>query len=404
MSGSGYDVEALRAGFPALTEGAAHFDAPGGTQTPRVVADAVSGALTSAIANRGTVTVAEQRAEGIVSACRLALADLLGCDPRGVIFGRSTTALTYDISRAMAKTWHVGDEVIVTRLDHDANIRPWVQAAASVGATIRWADFDPGAGELASSAITSLLTDRTRLVAVTGASNLIGTQPDIPGIAAAAHDAGALVYVDAVHLAAHAAIDTVALGADLLACSPYKWMGPHCGVVAANPDVLATLHPDKLLPSTDAVPERFELGTLPYELMAGTTAAVDFLASLPGMPTSGSRRDRIVAGMAAVAAHEDPLRERLEQGILQLPGARVWSRAARRTPTLLVSFADHSAETVSVALVERGINAPAGSFYALECSRHLGLGDTGGLRLGFAPYNTADDVERAISALVEIVG
>ncbi|MFD0852584.1 aminotransferase class V-fold PLP-dependent enzyme, partial [Actinomadura adrarensis] len=202
-----------------------------------------------------------------------------GADPSGIVFGRSATQLAYDFSRALAKTWAPGDEVIVTRLDHDSNIRPWVHAAEASGATVRWADFDPTTGELPVESITGLLSPRTRLVAVTAASNLIGTRPHIPVIARAVHGAGALLYVDGVHYTAHASVDFEALGADFLACSPYKFLGPHLGVLAARPSLLETLHPDKLLPSTDAVPERFELGTLPYELLAGTRAAVDFLAS-----------------------------------------------------------------------------------------------------------------------------
>lgn len=403
MAYAPYDVEALRALFPALSQGAAHFDAPGGTQTPTPVADTVCRTLTSAIANRGTVTAAERTAEAVVTQCRSALGDLLATDPRGVVFGRSMTELTYDMARTLAKSWGPGDEVVVTRLDHDGNVRPWVQAATAVGATVRWADFDPTTGELDPAAVAALLSDRTRLVAVTGASNLIGTRPDLPAVTAAAHAVGALAYVDAVHLTAHTAIDRLAIGADFVACSPYKWLGPHCGVVAADPALLETLHPDKLLPATDAVPERFELGTLPYELMAGTTAAVDLLAGLSGMPSEAPRRDRIVAGMAAVEAHEDPLRERLEAGIAQLPGVTIHSRAARRTPTLLVTFAGQDAQEVRAGLAERGVNAPAGSFYALECSRHLGLGDAGGLRLGFAPYTTDDDVDRALAALRAVV-
>ncbi len=275
-----YDVAAIRARFPALAEGAAHFDGPGGSQTPDVVARAVAATLTSAIANRGTVTPAEQRAEDLVVDARDAMADLLGADPRGVVFGRSMTALTFDVARTLAGTWSEGDEVVVTRLDHDANIRPWVLAAARAGVRVRWAEFDAATGELAPEAVANLLGERTRLVAVTAASNLIGTRPDVAAIAALAHDAGALVYVDAVHATAHAPIDIAQLGADLIACSPYKFMGPHCGVLAADPELLESLRPDKLLPSSDAVPERFELGTLPYELLAGTTAAVDFIASL----------------------------------------------------------------------------------------------------------------------------
>lgn len=275
-----YDASAVRAHFPALREGAAHFDGPGGTQVPQRVADAVATTLTSAIANRGTVTRAERRAEDIVYDARHALADLLGADPRGVIVGRSMTQLTYDAARALAKTWSPGDEIVVSRLDHDANIRPWIHAARDVDAVVRWADFDPDTGELAPEAIGTALSSRTRLVAVTAASNLIGTRPAIPQIAALVRDAGALFYVDGVHAAAHVSVDIAALGADFLACSPYKFLGPHCGVLAADPALLETLDPDKLAPSTNDVPERFELGTLPYELLAGCTATVDFLAGL----------------------------------------------------------------------------------------------------------------------------
>jgi cysteine desulfurase family protein (TIGR01976 family) len=394
-----YDVAALRARFPALKEGAAHFDGPGGTQVPHAVGEAVCRALTSAVANRGAVTVAERRAEATVQEARRALADLLGADPRGVVFGRSMTALTYELSRAVAATCAPGDEVVVSRLDHDANIRPWVQAAQRVGATVRWAEFDPTTGELPLQALAAVVSDRTRLVAVTGASNLIGTRPDIPGIAALAHEVGALLFVDAVHLAAHTPVDLTALGADLVACSTYKFMGPHLGVVAARPELLETLHPDKLLPSTDEVPERFELGTLPYELLAGATAAVEVIASLG---VGDGRRARLRAAMVAVEEHEDRLRARIEEGLLRLPGAVVHSRAACRTPTLLVRFEGHDSRVVSAALAERGVNAPAGSFYALEASRALGLGDTGAVRIGLAPYNDEEDVDRLLSALAQI--
>ena len=212
------------------------------------------------------------------------MADLLGADPGGIVFGRSMTQLTFDFSRALAKTWRPGDEVVVTRLDHDANIRPWVLAAQAAGASVRWVDFDPETGELPIENVAAALSERTRLVAVTAASNLIGTRPAVPAIAELVHDAGALVYVDGVHFTAHAPVDMAALGADFFACSPYKFLGPHCGV-ARRPGrrAVRSCGPDKLLPSTDVVPERFELGTLPYELLAGAAAAVDFLATLaPG--------------------------------------------------------------------------------------------------------------------------
>src|ERR687890_736885 len=258
MPMSSYDVGAVRARFPALRAGTAHFDGPGGTQVPDVVARAVVETLTSPIANRGRVTAAERTADDVVTAARQALADLLGADPRGIVFGRSATQLTFDVSRALA-----------------------------AGATVRWAAFDPATGELTADDVAEVLTDRTRLVAVTGASNLIGTRPPVAAIAERVHAAGALLAVDGVHLTAHAPVDVRELGADLFTCSPYKFLGPHCGVLAADPALLETLAPAKLLPSSNEVPERFELGTLPYELMAGTTAAVDFLAGL--VPVEGTR-------------------------------------------------------------------------------------------------------------------
>jgi cysteine desulfurase family protein (TIGR01976 family) len=392
-----FDVEAIRAHFPALSGGAAHFDGPGGSQTPDVVADAIRDALLHPLANRGVTTVAERNAEEIVGQCRHALGDLLNADPAGVIFGRSMTSLTFDLSRTLSATWQPGDEIVVTRLDHDANVRPWVIAAERAGVTLRWADFDPATAELPVESVEALLSPRTRLVAVTAASNLIGTMPDVAAIAAVTHDAGALLYVDGVHYTAHHAVDVEALGADFFACSPYKFLGPHCGVVAGRPEMLADLHPDKLAPSTDQVPERFELGTLPYELMAGTTAAVNFLATLGG--TGGERRHQLVTSLDAVARHEDALRDAIEAGLGELPGATIHSRAKRRTPTLLVTFAGHDSARISAFLAERGVNAPAGSFYAYEPARHLGLGPAGGVRIGLAPYNNADDVARLLAAL-----
>jgi selenocysteine lyase/cysteine desulfurase len=244
-----------------------------------------------------------------------------------------------------------------------------------------------------------VLSPRTRLVAVTGASNLIGTRPAIPEIAALVHDAGALIYVDGVHLTAHVPIDVAELRADFYACSPYKFLGPHCGVLAAGPDLLDGLHPQKLLPSTNVVPERFELGTLPYELLAGTTAAVDFLASLGGAVGTASRRERVLTGMAAVEEHEDRLRRRIEDGLAGLPGVVVHSRATCRTPTLLVSVEGREPAEAYEHLAQRGVNAPASSFYALEASRRLGLGDTGALRIGLAPYTDDADVDRLLDGL-----
>ncbi|ROS39832.1 cysteine desulfurase family protein (TIGR01976 family) [Amycolatopsis thermoflava] len=393
-----YDVTAVRKHFPALDEGAAHFDGPGGSQVPDVVGESVARTLCAAIANRGSVTAAERRADAVVAEARQAAADLLGAQPGGVVFGRSMTQLTYDFSRALAKTWQPGDEVVVTRLDHDANIRPWVQAAEARGVAVRWADFDPATGELPVGAVTGLLSDRTRLVAVTAASNLLGTRPDIPAIAAAVHDTPALLYVDGVHLTPHAPVDVTALGADFYGCSPYKFLGPHLGLVAAAPELLETLHPDKLAPSTNAVPERFELGTLPYELLAGTTAAIDFLADL--VPGDGTRRQRLLRSLTELEEHEQALLDRLDAGLADIPGVtRYGSPTRRRTPTVLFSVEGVPSQVVYERLGTQGVNAPAGSFYALECSRHLGLGDTGAVRAGIAPYTTAAEVDRLLDGV-----
>jgi cysteine desulfurase family protein (TIGR01976 family) len=337
------------------------------------------------------------------------MADLLGADPAGIVFGRSMTQLTYDFARTLAKTWGAGDEVVVTRLDHDANIRPWVQAAVAAGATVRWVEPDPSSAELPVETVAAALTDRTRLVAVTGASNLVGTRPDLPAIAAAVHDAGALFYVDGVHLTPHAPVDIAAFGADFYACSPYKFLGPHLGTVAAAPALLETLHPDKLLPSTNEVPERFEFGTLPYELLAGTTAAVDFLAGLVPPPplerhnrtpiVHSGRRERLLASMAALEAYEDGLRVRLETGLDARGGVKRYSRAGRRTPTVLFTVDGIEGQRVYEELGKRGVNAPAGTFYAIECARVLGLGDVGAVRAGIAPYTDASDVDRLLAAV-----
>jgi cysteine desulfurase family protein (TIGR01976 family) len=398
-----YDVQALRAHFPSLAGGTAYFDGPGGTQTPDVVGEAMRDTITKPLSNRGRLTPAERNADDVVLAARAAVADLLCGVPEGVVFGRSMTQLTFDISRAMAKDWEPGDEIVVTRLDHDANVRPWVIAAESAGVTVRWAEFDPATGELEPSAVTSLLTEDTRLVAVTAASNLIGTRPDLPAIAAGVRDAGALLYVDGVHHTAHVATDVGALGADLYTCSPYKFLGPHCAALVAAPELLDELHPDKLVPATEQVPERFELGTLPYELMAGTTAAVDLIASLgQGSASGADRRTRIEHAFAGIEEHEDRLRERLDEGLSLLPVV-VHSRAGRRTPTVLMTFPDAEAAEVSVALADRGINAPSGNFYAWEASHHLGLGEAGGLRVGLAPYTTEDEIDRLLTALGELL-
>ena len=390
------DSAALRSHFPALDKGVAYFDGPGGTQTPRPVAEAIADTMMRPLSIRGTSTESER----IVLDFRNAYADLLNVPAAGVVHGRSATQLTYDFSRHLAKTWRPGDEIVLSRLEHDSNVRPWIQAAARAGVTVRWIELD--GPELDLHSYQRVLSARTRLVAVTGASNVLGTIPPVRRIADPAHEVGAVLYVDGVHYAAHQLVDVPALGADYFVCSPYKFFGPHCGVLAAAPELLETLEPDKLLPSTDAVPERFELGTLPYETLAGATAAVDFLAAIaPG--AGATRRERLQHSFAAVHEHERGLLTRLEEGLNALRDVvTVHSRAADRTPTTLMSLTGHDVRGAQLHLAARDVLAPAGSFYAYEPFTALRLPDPA-LRVGLAPYNTFDEVDRFLTALTEFL-
>ena len=399
-----FDVARIRARMPALASGVAFFDGPGGTQLPDVVAEAMRMAMTEPLSNRGTMTQSERNAESIVQGSRLAAADLLGRDPAGVVFARSMTEATFMVARTLANDWGPGDRVVVTDLDHDANVRPWVTYAEKAGAEVAWARLDPTTGELPTSHIVDQITDNTRLVAVTGASNVVGTRPDLPAIAEAAHAVNALFFVDGVHLTAHAPIDVEQIGADFYVCSAYKFLGPHLGIIAASSAVWESLHPDKLAPSTEQVPERFELGTLPYELLAGLAAAVDVLADLvPGGETSMTRRDRLVRSMTALAQHEDRLHARLRSALEDLPGITMYAHARRRTPTEFFTFDGWDSAEVAHRLADKQINAPAGSFYAYEPCRSLGLGSGGAIRAGLAPYTDESDVDRLIAALRDIV-
>ncbi|WP_445280292.1 cysteine desulfurase-like protein [Streptomyces sp. DSM 118148] len=396
------DLTALRARFPSLAAGLAFFDGPGGTQTPRPVADAIAATLLGPLSNRGTGSPSELNAERAVTDFRAAYADLLNVPASGIVHGRSATQLTYDFSRHLARTWSAGDEIVLSRLDHDANVRPWVQAAERAGVTVRWIEIVPETMELDLDSYERALTSRTRLVAVTAASNVLGTKPPVRRIADRAHEVGALVYVDGVHYAAHHLVDVPALGADLFVCSPYKFFGPHCGVLAAAPELLETLRPDKLVPSSDAAPERFEFGTLPYEILAGAAAAVDFLAELdPG--TGVSRRQRLTRSLEATHEHELTLRARLEEGLESLGDAvTLHSKAPDRTPTLLMTVEGRDAREAQAHLAARGVVAPAGSFYAYEPFTALKLEDPA-LRVGLAPYNTSDEVARFLDGLAEFL-
>ncbi|WP_328474493.1 cysteine desulfurase-like protein [Actinoplanes sp. NBC_00393] len=397
------DLTALRADFPALDHGLAFFDGPGGTQTPRPVAEAIAATLTAPLSNRGAVSTSELNAERAVAHFRSAYADLLNVPAAGVVHGRSATQLTYDFSRHLAKTWRPGDEIVLSRLDHDCNVRPWIQAAARAEVTVRWIEIDSKSTELDLDSYAEALTSRTRLVAVTAASNVLGTKPPVRRIADLAHECGALVYVDGVHYAAHDLVDVPAMGADLFVCSPYKFLGPHCGVLAAAPELLETIEPDKLLPSSNAVPERFEFGTLPYEMLAGATAAVDYLAAMD--PSArGTRRERLAHSLGSLHEHEKALRARMEDGLRALGDAVVLhSQAADRTPTLLMTLEGRDAREAQQHLAARDVLAPAGSFYAYEPFAALQLTDPA-LRAGLAPYNSAGDVDRFLDGLAAFLG
>jgi cysteine desulfurase family protein (TIGR01976 family) len=274
------DLDRIRSEYPALAEGFVHFDGAGGTQPAEPVIAAIARAMRTAVSNRGTAFEPSRRSGEIVAAARAAVADLVGGVPGGVVFGPSATALTYLVARTLSQSWKSTDEVVVSRLDHDANVRPWVQAAEHAGATVRWADLDIPSGQLPLEQYKDLINGNTRLVAVTAASNANGAIPPVRQIADLAHSAGALTYVDGVHATAHLPVDVAALGADFYVTSAYKWSGPHYSAAVAAPALWETLHPVKLLPSPTQVPDRFEFGTLSFELLAGITAAVDYLANL----------------------------------------------------------------------------------------------------------------------------
>ena len=387
----------LRSSFPALGEGLAHFDGPGGTQVPEAVTDAVAATYRSAVSNRHGAFASSARADGIVDAARQAVADLLGAAPQGVVLGQSMTANTYVLAGALAKTWGPGDEVVVSRLDHDANVRPWVQAAARSGATLRWADVDPVTCELPAEQYDELIGDRTRLVAVTAASNAVGTRPDVPAIAGRAHAVGALVHVDGVHATPHGPVGVEDLGADFYACSAYKWYGPHLGATVARPELLGELHPDKLLPSTEDVPDRFELGTPAFAQLAAATAAVDWIASLGA---GASRREQVLDAMRTLGQQEDEVFSRLLSGLRDRDDVVLLGSPARRTPTVAFTVRGESPQQTAARLAAAGVAVWAGDYYAIELMRAVGLADSGGaVRAGIAAYTSAGDVDRLLDAL-----
>ena len=401
-----FDVNRVRAAYPALSDGFAYLDGAAGTQVPATVIEAIADAYRSGIGNVGGTFPASGRSGAIVAECRQALADLTGASPDGVVLGPNMTTLTYRLAEALSRRWEPGDEVVVSRLDHDANIRPWVQAAARRGATVRWAEVDLATTELPAAQYGELLSERTRLVAVTAASNVVGTRPDLAAIAAAAHAAGALVYVDGVHATPHIPVDVAAFGADFYATSAYKWSGPHIGTVVADPALLDGLHPDKLAPAPAGVPGRFERGTAAFADLAGVAAAVDHLASLapsPGTSPGGSRRQRVLASMAVVEEYETRLFARLLDGLDAMEHVTSYGRAARRAPTAFFTVAGQTPKQVAEHLAARQVNVWNGDNYAWELAGALGLRDSGGaVRAGLVHYNDQADVDRLLAAVAEL--
>jgi cysteine desulfurase family protein (TIGR01976 family) len=398
------DVRAVRASYPALADGYAYLDGAAGTQVPGSVIQAISAAYAAGLGNTDGAFPASRRSDAIVAECRQAVAALTGGEPAGVILGPNMTTLTYRLAGTLAKDWRPGDEVIVSRLDHDANVRPWVQAAAQAGAVVRWAEVDAVTGELPAEQYAGLLSPRTRLVAVTAASNIIGTRPDVAAITASARAAGALSYVDGVHATPHGPVDVRALGADFYATSAYKWAGPHIGAVIAEPALLESLRPDKLRPAPEYVPDRFERGTLPFADLAGVTAAVEHLASLAG-PVPGSLRDQVVAAMTAAEQHEQELFEVLLGGLDAQDHVTTYGKAASRTATAFFTVDGHTPEQVAVHLADRKVNVWNGDNYAWELAGVLGIRDSGSaVRAGLVHYNDESDVIRLLDAVAELGG
>jgi cysteine desulfurase family protein (TIGR01976 family) len=371
--------------FPGLADGWARLDGPAGTQMVDDAIEAMAAFMRSGDnANHGGAFRAAQRVDELVDGSRAAVGALLGADPRGVVFGPSMTALTMRFAATACRTLAAGDEIVCTFLDHDANVAPWTIAAARAGARVRFAEPEQGTLELPASAVEAVLGERTRWVAVTAASNAVGTIPDLPGIVAAAHRVGARVYVDAVHAAPHREIDVAALGCDALACSAYKWFGPHVGILWARPELLADLQPDKLRPSPDTVPERWELGTLPFESLAGVRAAAQFVTSL----------DR-----EAVRAHEGRLLARMVEGLGELDGVTLYGAARDRTSTVMFTVAGLASAEVAAELAKAEIAVWDGNYYALELARWLGLEREGAIRAGVVAYNDEGEVDRLLEAV-----
>ncbi len=405
-----HDVRPL---FPALARTqdgvpVAYLDGPGGTQTPGTVISAMAGVLERGISNLGGGFVASRDADEITMSARQAVADLINATPYEIVFGQNMTSLTFAMSRALSRTWQPGDQIVVTRLDHDANITPWVMAAEERGVIVRWLDFLPERGhDLDYAALDDLLTDKTRLVAVTHASNALGTIVDVSQVVEAAHAVGAKVFVDAVHYTPHGLVDVKALECDFLVASAYKFFGPHTGFLYGRHELLAELDAFKVRPAPTEPPGKWETGTQSFESLAGVTAAVDYLASLGegGEPGVG-RRKAIEAGFGAIAPHEASLAKGFLAAVDGLEGVSVHgptATGANRTPTFAVEVTGLTPDEVQHALGRKGIFVWAGHYYAVEVMRRLGVLEAGGLvRIGFAHYNTTEELARVVEALDEL--
>src|SRR5882757_8518096 len=391
-----FDVFRVRGLFPALIDGYVHLDSATGTLVPESVSRAIAEAVRVPYALPQGPSVASVRAAALITAARRAVCDLVGGDPAGVILGPNPTTITYMLARTLAKTWRIGDEIVVSRLDHDANIRPWVQAASAAGATVRWAEVDVETCELPTWQYEQLINSHTRLVALTAASNVVGTRPEVRKVADLAHAVGALVHVDGVHASTHQPIDVAELGADFFLTSASHWCGPHLAATVAAPELLDRLHPDKLAPAPDGIPERFEAHPMPYELLAGLPAAVDHLAALDPAAT-GTRRERVLASMRAVEEYEHGLFGRLISGLRWLRPVTLMGAASagRRAPTVAFMVTGHKPRAVVEELARRKIAAWDGDCYAHELMEAVGAAELGGvIRVGLAHYTSAYDVDR----------
>jgi len=374
--------------FPALRDGWARLDGPAGSQVADSVIEAMADWMRSGSnANQGGVFKHANETDELVASTRAACATLLGGDPAGVVFGPSFTALTMRFAATVVRGLDPGDEIVCTRLDHDSNVRPWVIAAERAGVNVRFAEPSPDTLELPAGNVEAVMSERTRWVAVTAASNAVGTVPDLAGIVTAAHRRGARVYVDAVHATPHRRNDVAGLDIDVLGCSAYKWFGPHVGVMCARPEILAELRPDKLVPSPDNAPDRWELGTLPFEQLAGVRAAAEYMLELD---------------YEALRAHEDRLLHAAFEGLSGMAHVTLYGAAADRAPTLMFNVAGLSSTETAQRLAAREIAVWDGNYYAWELERHLGLAPNGAVRAGFLHYNDAGDAERLLAAVAEL--